>query len=365
MDNIDLIEINPEKDEQQLVALFEKETGKTLFPAQSERLMLSVINHLSTLSKISFNEAFQNCFLKTAKGIFLDLIGEILGCPRLTASCGKDLLQVTLYEIFAVDKVLPKGTEIETKDGEYIFITDKDLVIPAGQTTATVGITSELAGAVLNNYKAGDINNLIKNFAYIESVSNVNGISGASDAEDDEHYRERLYLAPESFSTAGTTEGYEYYAKSAHKDIVDVKVKSSSAGTVDIYVLTKDGEASLAIQDAVSQVVTADKVRPLTDNVVVHSAIKVNYTISPTVKIKKEADYVKVSTLINELLEAYFISIKTKLKIAVIKSDIIALIKSIDGVYDVDFDDDISQLVADDTKFYNGSIGTLSVARVS
>lgn len=362
-DKITLIDINPEADEQLLVSYFEDLTDKTLYPAQDERLMISVINHQSILNKVAFNEALAQMFLRYARGIFLDLFGEFLGCPRLEAQSAVDILQIKLYEPFAVDKTLPKGSQVETKDGEYIFVTDEDLIISAGQLYGTVAITSELAGSALNAYVIGDINTLIQNYEYVESVTNLNGAKGGADAEEDDAYRERLFIAPEKFSTAGTVEGYKYFAMAAHKDIVDVKVLSTTAGRVDIYVLTKDGEASLAILDAVSKKVSADKRRPLTDNVFVHSAIKSDFTLSPKITLTKTVDYQTTVSFIGKAFSQYFTETKSALGKSVIKSDIIALIKGLNGIYDIDVSDDLSGLTADDTKFHNGSIGTLTIVR--
>ena len=63
----------------------------------------------------------------------------------------------------------------------------------------------------------GQINTLVDPIAYISSVSNTTASTGGTDTEDDENYRERIQLAPESFSVAGSEGAYIYWARSAHQ----------------------------------------------------------------------------------------------------------------------------------------------------
>jgi phage-related baseplate assembly protein len=173
---------------------------------------------------MQFNEALKNLLLPYAKGIFLDILGALFGTPRLSTEPANTTLQFNLYEIFSFNKTIIKGTQVETSDGEYIFVTDSDLVIPAGATVGTVSATSVLGGALLNRYKEGEITGLLDNLAFVESVTNITPVAGGADDEEDEPYRERLYLAPSSWSVAGPEDAYKFYARSAHKDVKDVSV---------------------------------------------------------------------------------------------------------------------------------------------
>ena len=87
----------------------------------------------------------------------------------------------------------------------------------------------------------------------------------------------------ETFSTAGPLGGYEYHAKSASALIVDVKATSPEPGEVDVRVLLAGGElpGEEALK-AVSEVLSADKVRPLTDHVTVAAPETVPYNIDVT-----------------------------------------------------------------------------------
>jgi hypothetical protein len=144
------ITIDTEKDEQELVSYYEGLSGKTVYPAQPEKIMLSVIAYAKSLVLMKLNECVKNLLLPYAKGIWLDILGFLVGCERLSATQSMSTLQVNLYEAFSFDKTIPSGTEIETRDGEAVFVTTEDLVIPAGSTTGTVSIESVQAGSVLN-----------------------------------------------------------------------------------------------------------------------------------------------------------------------------------------------------------------------
>lgn len=405
-EDFQILDINPEQDEKDAVALFEKETEKTLYPAQSERISISVFTKIFTLFKIQVNEAFKNLLLPYAKGIFLDIIGALLGCPRLKPSQAVCILLITLYEALSVDKVIPAGTEIETKDGEYIFTTDEDITIKAGELTAQVGITSEKAGSALN-YKKDEITNIIQNLEYVESVTNITDAEGGSDEEEDDAYRERLYIAAEKSSTAGPELAYKYYAMSADKTITDVQVeckqenasityneqtytevggvidndviyaqidyttgifsvtlkeqsitlevKIPPCARVNIYALTETGTPSENIKQKIYNEVSAEDRRPLSDLVVVSGSEEQTYKIKAVVFLKKDAISDDVEKEVFTALTEY-INVKRKLlKQEILPSDITTLIKKVSGVYDVELESPV-KLPASINVYYVGKI---------
>ena len=88
-----------------------------------------------------------------------------------------------------------------------------------------------------------------------------------------------MQIAPESFSVAGPRGAYEYYARSAHQDIIDVAVVGPpelAPGYVKIYPLMKGGELpSSEVLASVLEICNADDVRPLTDCVSAHAGYTV------------------------------------------------------------------------------------------
>ncbi|WP_174769341.1 baseplate assembly protein, partial [Brevibacillus centrosporus] len=123
---------------------------------------------------------------------------------------------------------------------------------------------------------------------YIQNVSNVTTSSGGTDRESDDAYRERIHIAPESFSTAGPEGAYEYFAMSASPLIVDVSVRETSPGVVEIRPLLKDGGLpGQEILDLVLETCSDRKVRPLTDNVQAFVPEQVPYDLNVTYWIGK------------------------------------------------------------------------------
>ena len=87
----------------------------------------------------------------------------------------------------------------------------------------------------------------------------------------------------ETFSTAGPLGAYEYFAKTASALIVDVKATSPEPGEVDVRVLLAGGELpGTEMLKTVSDILSADKVRPLTDHVTVAAPATVPYSIDST-----------------------------------------------------------------------------------
>jgi phage-related baseplate assembly protein len=100
--------------------------------------------------------------------------------------------------------------------------------------------------------------------------------------ETDDAYRARIPLSLESYTTAGSSASYVYHGLSAAGTIADIAAVSPSPGQVTIYVLSSnaDGTASETELEAVTSALTADTVRPMTDQVTVQSASILPYTIT-------------------------------------------------------------------------------------
>ena len=128
--------------------------------------------------------------------------------------------------------------------------------------------------------------------SYLDHIGALLGVTRLSD-EDDEAFRERIKLAPESFSSAGPKNAYAYFAKSADPAIIDVAVvgpPDTSPGYVDVYPLMTGGTfPSSEVIARVYKACNADDIRPDTDFLTVKSPVAVNYTLDVTFWID-EAD---------------------------------------------------------------------------
>jgi phage-related baseplate assembly protein len=141
--------------------------------------------------------------------------------------------------------------------------------------------------------------------------------------------------APESFSVAGPTLAYDFWARSAHPAIIDVSVDSSLPGRVEVYPLTTSGSPSQEVIDAVQAMISAEKKRPLTDTVRVLAPTRLAYSISAQVTLYARQPEIEVRLAILAKLNDYAEQKRKKLGRDVVLNHIVALIQSVTGVYDV------------------------------
>jgi phage-related baseplate assembly protein len=100
------------------------------------------------------------------------------------------------------------------------------------------------------------------------------------EGEADTALRQRLQLAPHSFSVAGPELAYVYWARTADADVSDATAVSPTPGQVVVTVLSASGNGvpSSGVLAAVTEVLTGP-VRPLTDEVIVQGASLVPFAI--------------------------------------------------------------------------------------
>jgi phage-related baseplate assembly protein len=282
---------------------------------------------------------------------------------------------------------------------------------PAGETFGIIAATSVLGGALLNQYGVGDITSLVDNLAFIESVENITQATGGADDESDDHYRERLYLAPDGWSSAGPDGAYKFHAMSAHKDILDVEVLAPvlpasvkidgvkytennsiidingieatvdyhnqkitfstpvlvnevtipSANIVEVYVLLPDNADEETILNLVKKVLNKEEIRPNTDLVIVYLAKRENFALNNIKIVARKGAPQDLEQRVKMVLQAYFIQLRSKLKRGVIPSEITKLIQDIDGVYSVDLPKGFRYRPAALDKVYVGTVGAILI----
>lgn len=262
-DKIKFIDYNIEQEEQKLVKYAEDLLGKSLYPAQYERLMISIIEYKASLLAQRFNEAAKLNLAQCSEGLILEAIAEMAGVTKLAGAKGEDLLKIELNTTFTSDLTISKGLEILSKDEKYTFLTTEDCIISASETVGYVTIRAEEIGEAVNAYGAGDVNILVKPISYIKSVTNVNGVSGGADEESRESLIKRVLLAPESYSCAGAKNSYIFHTLSANAGIIDAQAESpQQPATVDITTTTEitegEGEDSTTTTQSNTENYTVD-----------------------------------------------------------------------------------------------------------
>lgn len=99
--------------------------------------------------------------------------------------------------------------------------------------------------------------------------------------EEDEAFRERIHLAPHGFTVAGPEKAYVYHARKASGLVLDAWPHSPTPGRVVVSVLSRNGNGTAPpdLVAAVSAALSSEDTRPLTDEVIVQSALINEYTI--------------------------------------------------------------------------------------
>ena len=97
-------------------------------------------------------------------------------------------------------------------------------------------------GAEANGLVAGQLCQLVDPLPYIISARNSSLSMAGSDVESDDRLRERIRLAPESFTVAGSVGEYEARTLAVSQDIEEVAVYSPEPGVVDVRFTLVGGE---------------------------------------------------------------------------------------------------------------------------
>jgi phage-related baseplate assembly protein len=322
--------------ERELIRTYEELTGRTLNPADPERLLINLKTYALTLLAIAINETAKQNLLAYAKGENLDRLAEFYGVKRLPPKPAITTLRFSVDEPLPFDVVVPEGTKA-TPDGKIVFETIQEVRIPAGELSVEVQAVCTQSGSIGNGFAIGQINKLVDPIPYITKVENTTMSMYGTDEEDDERFRERIRLSIERFTNAGSREAYIYHTKTAHQDIEDVSVFSPQPGQVKVVFLLRDGQLPDAqMIDLVSKHLNGEKVRPLTDQVIVEAPQVVNYNIAFTYYIHKK-DTALVSQIqqkVNQAVQDFVNWTKTKIGRDVLPEELIRRAKEA-GAYRV------------------------------
>lgn len=258
--------------------------NEPLYPGDERRIYGEALIFVLVNVYNEMNDTAKQRTLQYARGYVLDALGERVGAVRLQPSPAYDTFRFTLSAAQTQNIIIPAGTRI-TPDGSVYFATDETAIIQAGQTFVDVLAVCTTTGTDYNDMPVGTIKTLVDLIPYIATVSNLNGTTGGDDGEPyttegDDRFRERIRLAPSSFSVAGPLAAYRYYALSADPDIIDVNISSPTANNIVIVPLMEGG--TIPDEDTIQKVkdVFADDIRPMTDIVTVKAPEQVTYDIN-------------------------------------------------------------------------------------
>ena len=320
---------------QEMITAYEAMTGKTLYPAQVERLLIDLVAYRETLVRSAINDVARQNLVRFARAPILDYLGDLVGVTRLPAKSAGTTVRMTFASPLTAALAIPAGTRVEA--GSAIqFQTTVEILASVGVQFVDLAMTAVEAGGSGNGYMAGQVNTLVDELAVeVDTVANLTVTSGGADEEKDDRLRARIMLAPEAFSVAGSRLAYRHHAMSAHQDIVDVAVLSPTPGVVQLYPLTINGLPDAGMLDAVAAICSDEKVRPLSDLVEVLPPVETSYTISARITAYRTSDAAAVLAAAQAQAAVYVATRASTLGQDVVPSQITALL-SVSGVYQLE-----------------------------
>lgn len=241
--------------------------------------------------------------LKYSYGEYLDNIAAGKNTVRNPASPASVKMRFHILEARESAVSIPVGTRV-SNNGDLYFETKEYFEIRPGELYVDADLTCSTNGEIGNNISLGDINVLVDPINYIYKVENITVSSGGTDIETDDSLRQRTMLAPSAYSVAGPAAAYEYWIKTFKSNIIDVKVTTDEAATVNIIVLLENGELpNDQMLEDITEFISDSNIRPLTDKVTVNAPEVVEYGIELKYYINK-SDKEKAVSIQTQALSA-------------------------------------------------------------
>ena len=271
-------------------SFYEEKTGQkiTLRPGDKDyiHIRIEAAQYYQMYLKLD-NSAKMN-LLKYSKGDFLKHLGAF---KKTFIDQPKAAIVTARFTLSGVRKdviYIPAGTRITAGDAIY-FETDEYAEISAGAEYVDIPCTCQTVGTVGNDYIVGQISTIVDPVPYVAAVSNITKSEGGTGEESEESFRERIFLAPSSYSTAGPADAYEYWVKQYNSAAIeDVKIHEPEEAIVDIRILLKGGEIpSQTFCDGALAYLKENPIIPLTDNDQVAPPDIVNYKLKATYYIAR------------------------------------------------------------------------------
>lgn len=277
-----------------------------LAAADDRRIILQTGAYFIFQGYMFSDDAGKMGLLKYSRGEFLENLGALKHVHRKAATGATTTIRFSMESARTTVTGIPKGIRLTAGDGIY-FSTDVYSEIKIGEIYVDVSATCTTPGSVGNNYGIGDISSLVDAIPYISKTENITAPENGTDIESDESLRKKIYMAPASYSTAGTLDSYEYYVREFNPTVSDISITSTQPCIVTVRYLLENGgvpgvESITELQDYLEQ----SAIKPLTDKVEVHAPdlvqynLNVKYYINQSDKNRAESIQQKVANAINE-----------------------------------------------------------------
>lgn len=265
--DITIVDHDADKITAEVVASIEGALGRSFGPADPARLLGLSLAAPVIQTRLLADIGAKQGLLSYAMGENLDHLGYYLGVERPGARSAYCSAVFTRSNVEAAE-VVPAGVELSGMG--LLWRSDAIYFERGAAQSAPVVVSCVTPGAVGNGAGVGAIATIVTPDTVLSGVANVTASNGGADALGDPEYAELIRSGLDAYSCAGPVAAYEYYAKQADPNVLDVVILSPAPAEVDIYVLLQGG--SVPAQDdpalgAVLAACSAETVRPVGDRV--------------------------------------------------------------------------------------------------
>ena len=319
-----------------LIAEYQVASGKVLYPAQIENLLLHIAAYRESLLRNDIQWCAEQNLVTYAIGEHLDAIGVMMNTPRLQPTAATCRIRLTLAEPSISGWSFAAGTRISTADGKLTFVTQTPCYVISNQSVSNTDVTAVCTtyGKMGNGMAQGVVCVLDPAIAGV-SAENTSASEGGADLEGDAAYRERLMLSAARFGCGGSAKAYRYWALSASSLVVDaLVVNGAERGDIDIYVLSDEGEPSQELLAKVNETCNRDDVRLIGDYVNAIPAVRREYSIRAEVIVFDTHDPEIVLDKVSVLATEYARAHKAKLGADVTPTQVLMALSPVsEGLY--------------------------------
>ncbi|MBS9775029.1 MAG: baseplate J/gp47 family protein [Tenacibaculum sp.] len=255
----------------------------------------SVSKELARITATEVDTIPDEIMLDTATGHMLDVKALEYGMVRNKERKAKGQVKVN----GSTGVIIYKDTELLSK-GDVPYKTMYDVIIGASGVSF-VDIECEYYG-LIGNAEIGSITSFKNSITGVESVINVEKITGGTEDEEDEHFRDRIYEKIRKPISSGNKNHYVYWAKEV-SGIREAKVIPlfNGNGTLKVIVLSSDyDEVSGLLLENVKEHIENN--RPIGASVTVESAVSKDIRLDITLQKEENISIEVIKTdLINKI----------------------------------------------------------------
>lgn len=275
---------------------------------------------------------------------------------KLPAEAARGVLQFGADDPAATNVTIPAGTSARVPGGSILYVTTETVVLAVGETTVLAPASANSTGAA-GNTAASTVTQLVSSISGIDSVTNPATIIGGREEETDAERKERFrsYI---STLPRGIVAAIEYGAKlgtvedefgNVIESVREVLVYEphdddpmEPVGLIHVYVYNGSGGTTAGLVDRVHEILygytdaNGKKVpgwKAAGTVAEVYEANEISTGVTAEIEVLDGYDAAEVITRCETAVSDYIQALP--IGATVILAEIIAIIMSVDGVYNV------------------------------